>query len=374
MEHYAFMYVNTALIMCCVALAIVFIALPLPENEGLRKYRTSLRFLSAAYLTMASLKMVVMVYDIAMVNIISMEGLSIASLQATLITLTLITLINPQYITKKLIYNLLMPVPVFIIAYTVVVSKWGDIRITTFSELIKAVVHPAIIIRELFLLYYVYQLIYLTYIFHLQISRFKQNIDDYFADNYQLHLTGVMYSFYAALTVGIFALASCFMFTALSVLIFTIAYTLFYLAFGIYYIQYPRTFIKIEKAIYQTNSQDDESVKTAKRFNWIELKGKIIHEKYYLKAGVNIEEMALYLKIGRTTLSNFINSEEGMNFNQWINTLRVEHAKNLLIEYPTHNLSEIAEMVGYSESSNFSRQFKLITNESPSVWRQNCRS
>lgn len=215
---------------------------------------------------------------------------------------------------------------------------------------------------------------YLTRIFTLQVSEFKQNIDNYFADNYRLHLLGVIYSFYSALTVGIFALLSCFMFTALSVLIFTIAYTVFYLAFGIYYIQYPRTFIEIEKAIYQVNNLEDESVKTAKRFNWLELKRIIIEEKYYLKAGVNIEEMALYLKIGRTTLSNFINSEEGKNFNQWINTLRVEHAKNLLVEYPTYNLSKIAEMVGYSESSNFSRQFKLITNESPSVWRQNFRS
>jgi len=374
MEHYAFMFVNTALVMCCVALATVFIALPLPQNDGLKKYRTSLRFLAGAYLTMAGLKIVVMVFDIAMVNIISMEGLSIASLQATLITLTLITLINPQFITKKLTSNLLMPVPVFIIMYAVVVSKWGDIRITSFSELLKTVTQPAIVVRELFLLYYVYQLVYLTRIFTLQVSEFKQNIDNYFADNYRLHLPGVIYSFYSALTVGIFALLSCFMFTALSVLIFTIAYAVFYLAFGIYYIQYPRTFIEIEKAIYQVNNLEDESVKTAKRFNWLELKRKIIDEKYYLKAGVNIEEMALYLKIGRTTLSNFINSEEGKNFNQWINTLRVEHAKNLLIEYPTHNLSEIAEMVGYSESSNFSRQFKIITNESPSVWRQNFRS
>src|ERR1035437_8537187 len=51
MEHYAFMFVNTALVMCCVALATVFIALPLPQNDGLKKYRTSLRFLAGAYLT-----------------------------------------------------------------------------------------------------------------------------------------------------------------------------------------------------------------------------------------------------------------------------------------------------------------------------------
>jgi AraC-like DNA-binding protein len=80
--------------------------------------------------------------------------------------------------------------------------------------------------------------------------------------------------------------------------------------------------------------------------------------------------MAQYLKIGRTTLSTFINNEEGMNFNSWINLLRVEEAKSLLIDYPHYNLTQISELIGYSEPSNFSRQFKLITSESPSVWRQ----
>ncbi len=84
--------------------------------------------------------------------------------------------------------------------------------------------------------------------------------------------------------------------------------------------------------------------------------------------------MSQYLKIGRTTLSTFINNEEGMNFNMWINTLRIEESKKILIEFPDYNLAQIAEMVGYSESSNFSRQFKQVAKVSPSVWRQSHRN
>jgi len=157
------------------------------------------------------------------------------------------------------------------------------------------------------------------------------------------------------------------------IFVFTIIYTLFYFSFGIYYIQYPSKFFYIEPAIYPASSSTDKVPNNKKRLVWDELKNKIIAEKYYLTPGVNIEDMAQYLKIGRTTLSTFINNEEGMNFNLWITSLRIEEAKNLFASYPEYSLAQISELVGYSEPSNFSRQFKLITNESPSVWRQTCQ-
>ena len=126
----------------------------------------------------------------------------------------------------------------------------------------------------------------------------------------------------------------------------------------------------IEPSIFSKATGTDEMLKNNKRLAWCDLKIQIIRDKYYLKTGVNIEDMAHFLKIGRTSLSTFINLEEGMNFNAWINSLRIEEAKILLLQYPHFSLTQIAEMVGYTESSNFSRQFKLIINESPSVWRQ----
>ena len=157
-------------------------------------------------------------------------------------------------------------------------------------------------------------------------------------------------------------------------MVLTVIYIIFYMVFGICYIQYPRTYLYIEPVIYPGIYTPEETSKYNRRLNWEELKKSILTEKYYLKPEVNIEDMAHHLKIGRTTLSKFINSEENMNFNGWVNSLRIEDAKKLLITYPDYTLIEISEMVGYSESSNFSRQFKLITKVSPSVWRHNCKA
>lgn len=370
MGHNAILYVNTAFVTECVAMAIVFLALPLPANKGLNNYRISLRFLSGAYLTIAIFKIFVMTFDISLVNFILMGRLTISSLQAALFTIALITLLNPQFNTKSFLYKQIILILILNILFFLVSSRWGDPKILNFSELVQFAFHPAMLIRELFLLYYIFLLVYLTRLFFSQARLFEKEIDNYFADSYRLHLPGVRYCFYAALSIGIGAFLSCFILSEPWVMIFTFTYTIYYLGFGIYYIQYPRSFIFLEPAINKRENIMEELAKAPGRINWDQLKKQILEDKYYLRDGVNIEEMAHFLKIGRTTLSTFINNDERMNFNTWINTLRVEEAKRLMLENPNYNLAQIAEMIGYSESSNFSRQFKLITAETPSVWRQ----
>jgi len=351
-------------------MAIVFLVLPIPSKKGLNKYRISLRILAGAYLTLAILNGLLMVLNVETVNLISMPVLTISSLQATLFASSLITLLNPSHITRSYLYLQLIPVLILTCIYALVAYKYGDPNINNFEKLIQFASNPALIIRETLLLFYIFQLIYLTRSFRRQVRKYEKQIDNYFADSYQLQLPWIKYFFYLALSIGICAIISCFVFSIYMVLGFTIICTFFYIFFGIYYIQYPNTYVFIEPLIYSYTEQIEEITKIPKRIDWSEMKQQIITNNYYLKPGVNIEEMASYLKIGRTTLSLLINTKEDMNFNTWINSLRVEKAKSLLIAYPEYNLTQIAEQIGYSESSNFSRQFKLITTESPSTWRQ----
>lgn len=56
---------------------------------------------------------------------------------------------------------------------------------------------------------------------------------------------------------------------------------------------------------------------------------------------------------------------------EYINNLRIENAKSLL-ENSTYNISEIASLVGYSDSLYFSRYFKKRTGMSPLKYRKTC--
>ena len=374
MENQVSLFVNTAFIIGCIAMAGVFMVLPLPSNAGLKKYRISLRFLAGTYLLMALLEICVLALNPPPVNLISMDKLSIASLQASMFTFALITLLSPRSITWRNLYLQLTPALILNILYLLVASRWGNPVIQSYQKLLEMAFQPSIFIRELFVLFYIAQLGYLTRTFIHQARKYENEIDNYFADNYRLQLSWVRYCFYAALCIGICAVISSFILSERVLLGFTGLFVIFYLAFGICYIQYPRTYLYIEPAIYSSFNRMEEPTKNKGRMVWADLKNTILTEKYYLNQEVNIEEMARYLKIGRTSLSRFINNEEGLNFNSWINLLRIEESKILLVKYPDYTLIEISEMVGYSESSNFSRHFKHITTKSPSVWRQTSKA
>jgi len=369
MEYNTTILVDTALIVVCLAMAMVFLTIPIPKTKGLYKYRISLRFLAGAYLIVALVKTAVMLFKITHVDLISMERLTISSFQATLYNFALITLINPRFINRRFLYYQIIPVIALNMLYILVASRFGHPVLPNLSKLTELALQPPVLVRELFVLFYIFQIIYFCRLFILKVRQYKKNINDYFSESYRLYLPWIEYCYFTSLTIGICALISCFILSENLVLIFNIVCIVFYFVFGICYIQYPQTFKLIEPVIYTSHNNPAEGTKINKHVVWNELREVIIQEKYYLRPEVNIEDMAHHLKIGRTTLSKFINSEEKMNFNSWVNTLRIEEAKQLLLTYPDYTLIEISEMVGYSESSNFSRQFKLITKVSPSVWR-----
>jgi len=59
-----------------------------------------------------------------------------------------------------------------------------------------------------------------------------------------------------------------------------------------------------------------------------------------------------------------------MNFNAWINWLRVQESQTLLVELPQLTIAEISERLGYSDQGNFSRSFQKYMGTTPSSWKR----
>ncbi len=58
-----------------------------------------------------------------------------------------------------------------------------------------------------------------------------------------------------------------------------------------------------------------------------------------------------------------------MTFREWINTQRIEKAKSLLINHPELQIMDITQLTGYSDSSNFNKQFVKFTGKSAKKWQ-----
>ena len=99
------------------------------------------------------------------------------------------------------------------------------------------------------------------------------------------------------------------------------------------------------------------------------MRKKIIERKLFLRPGITLEQIAREIGVSRTILSNAINREEGMNFNAFINRLRIREAQRAMSEI---SLQQLAEKVGYTEASNFCREFKHWAGNTPNEWIKKC--
>ena len=366
-----FFLFNLFLVVGCIIMGLIFLILPLPQVAGLKNYRISLKILALAYITQGLLSVIPLVMQYPEVRLLSPLEMIISSLQAMLFAFTLIALFNPSFIATRLVVKHFLPVIFFVVLLSIFTFFGGSPVLSSIDEMVYHIAHPTVLLRFLFALFYVIQLVYFTRMYFREEKNYTQQLDNYFSDNFRLQLKWVRYCFYAALLVGTVALSSFFFYSSAWVTATAGIYTFFYVGFGLFYIQYPNTFTEIEQAITETQViVPDETEKVNRQPTWDKLKQQVIQEKYYLNSGVTIEEIAQLLKIGRTSLSGFINKEEGVNFNLWINTLRIEEAKKHLINHPDFSIAKVSELVGFSEQSNFSRQFKLLTQQSPSEWRQ----
>ncbi len=85
-----------------------------------------------------------------------------------------------------------------------------------------------------------------------------------------------------------------------------------------------------------------------------------------------MDDIVEELGTSRTILNEYMNSNYRMSFRAWRNILRIEEAKRMLIESDIA-VAELYLAVGFSDRSNFHRQFTEIVGQTPGQYRKNHR-
>lgn len=91
-------------------------------------------------------------------------------------------------------------------------------------------------------------------------------------------------------------------------------------------------------------------------------------EKPYANPDFQLSDLGEVLAMNRTYLSQFIHSEYGCTFYQFVNRYRIEEAKRLQKEHPELKVQEISALCGFSSPAVFSRTFASITGMTPREW------
>ena len=97
---------------------------------------------------------------------------------------------------------------------------------------------------------------------------------------------------------------------------------------------------------------------------------KWVDEKNYRKYDKSREEIADELKTSKEFLHHYFLNRLGVDFKTWRTQLRIEDAKKMLLEDRKISTNLVGEMCGFSDRSNFHRQFVKIVGCSPREWRE----
>lgn len=94
-----------------------------------------------------------------------------------------------------------------------------------------------------------------------------------------------------------------------------------------------------------------------------------VEDKRFREYDKSREDIARELNTTKEILHNYFVTRKGVDFKTWRTVLRIEEAKRLLLEDKSTSTNIIAEVSGFSDRSNFHRQFVKIVGCSPKQWR-----
>lgn len=93
--------------------------------------------------------------------------------------------------------------------------------------------------------------------------------------------------------------------------------------------------------------------------------------KVNYKRHITLDELARHIYLSRSYLSSIFKEETGMNLSTYINAVRVEKSKALLLDNAIR-LVDVANLCGFEDQSYYTKVFKRIVGVSPKRFRD-CR-
>lgn len=131
---------------------------------------------------------------------------------------------------------------------------------------------------------------------------------------------------------------------------------------------------KLNENIRRKNRNSDMSAgpMTIKESEFKKLEAALevwVQQKQYRVYDKSREEIARELNTTKEVLHHYFLTRKGVDFKTWRTELRIEEAKRLLLKDKNASTNIIAEASGFSDRSNFHRQFVKIVGCSPKQWR-----
>ncbi len=221
---------------------------------------------------------------------------------------------------------------------------------------------------------------YYLYLTLKEYSLYKQYIKENFSDSEEISFSWLKNILYAI----IFGVVILLLFYIVEIVIGTSYvidwYSYFFLGIITYYLSiagyftHPKNLYRLH---YTPDTAAQESIKPEEvkedieKVKWKQrLFNHMLERKPYFEASLSLGDLAKQLSTNTSLLSKIINDGTGSNFNDFINSYRVQETIERLKkgEHKSQTLLGIAYDCGFNSKATFNRAFKKVTGQSPMEW------
>lgn len=300
-------------------------------------------------------------------------------IEVFLVSMAMFGLMHSKKLTGTVRLLMFLPVVVLSVAYLAGYALHSGLASIHLSAYLAYVNSPfARIVTVILLTFITLDLAVFGILLVGESRRFTRNVGNYFSGDVQKGhwITSMLYFYIAYMTV------SCMDFLFSKDLTMDIALTwvdaLLYCIFNIVVINLQGVFTKSAPAFMKENTGEDpesgpepEKVTSEEKSYMDEIvrEWSLRTDKPYTKDGLTLSDAAVQMGVNPRLLSAFVNDILDMNFNTWINKLRIDEVKRLMSEQPKLTMMDLADMTGFTDAPAMSRTFKRFMNVTPTQYK-----
>lgn len=126
----------------------------------------------------------------------------------------------------------------------------------------------------------------------------------------------------------------------------------------------------VENLRYEISQINDIFIRHYLQRNELHSRDIIFRAMHYIRnhySNISLADVAAAVNLNPTYFSNCFKKATGQSYSTYLNKIRIEKSKQLLIE--GDSIAEIAQQVGFSDQSYFTNVFKKIEGISPNRWK-----
>lgn len=374
------------LMLMSLVITVVLLVNIFQEKERLPNYSygkliLAFNFLLAAfgYAMLGQLRDMFMNYS-QYVNFFNIEFMFISALNLSLVHLAFIVLLVKQERSKyPLVAKYLWPLGIIFLLFlyfraVVHPSSSVELHMTSFGDYVDNITHPRVFIGVLTFVVFFFHCLRYMFFFRRAVKFYDKQIYSNYSNVEGLNTNWIKKIYFILQAHNFVSLVLGFYFNVYMLVLFFVSVLIMCPFIVRSYLDMESVFQFKRIANDGIDSEDEFEDQDAIVGEEEQLQNRLaevmVSSQIFLRSNLTLDELSLEMGMSKKALSSFLNNRLNQNFYFYVNSFRIDKARNLL-QSSDLSIKEIAFECGFVNDSHFNRIFKQHVGITPKQFRQN---